>query len=122
MKPGFAAISTVLTLMAVMMAAVVTVTYLSVGEAQVGLAHQKGEEAWDLVDGCTEDLLLKIRNNAGFAGTSLVTPEGTCTVTYVSGGPNWEVVIAGGNSLSARKIRVLFTRGNKVQVSRWTEE
>jgi len=122
MKHGFVAISTVLVLMAVMMSAVVAITYLSVGELQTGLVQVKGEESLGLVEGCTEDLLQKIHDNPGFAGTSLSRPEGVCTFVYNSPGPNWDVMVSGNNSLSLRKVRVQFTRGNNVAVSKWQEE
>jgi len=121
MKQGFVAISTVLVLMAVMMSAVVAITYLSVGELQIGLVQVKGEESWNLVDGCTEDLLINIWKNPNFSAGSLSRPEGVCTFVYNSPGPNWDVTVSGNNSLSLRKIRVQFTRGNTVVVSKWQE-
>jgi hypothetical protein len=122
MKGGFVAISTVLVLMAVMMSAVVAITYLSIGELQAGLVQIRGEESLGLVEGCVEDLLVNIRKNPNFSAASLTRPEGVCTFIYNSPGPNWDVTVSGNNSLSPRKIRVWFTRGNTIGVAKWQEE
>lgn len=121
MKQGFVAISTILIMMAVMMTAVVAITYLSVGELQAARIQVAGEQSLDLAEGCTEDLLLKIHDNAGFTGTSLTRPEGICNFV-ISPGPNWDATVSGNDTLSIRKIRVQFTRGNNIAVSKWQEE
>ena len=60
---GFIAISTVLILVSVVVAIGTTVTLLSIDEARSGLILFQGEDNLDFVEGCVDDVMLKIRSN-----------------------------------------------------------
>src|SRR3972149_11622396 len=88
-KKGFVAITTVLILSAVVVAIATTVTLLSIGEAQSSLSLFKGEDNLSFVEGCVEDVMMKIRSNPAFGepiGTPVnITHSGeTCVVTVNS--------------------------------------
>lgn len=66
MEKGYIATITVLIVMAVVLATVSTVTFLSIGEAQSGFSLFKGEDTLTFVEGCMEDVLLKARASSTF--------------------------------------------------------
>lgn len=122
MRKGFAAITTILILSAVVLAISTTVTLLSIDEVQSSLSLFKGEDNLDLVEGCTEDYLLKIRADAGFAATNITRPEGECQITITSGNPNWDITVEAIGTNYQRKIRVVFVRNSTgINLTSWKE-
>lgn len=120
---GFVAISTVLILSLVVVSIAATVSLLSIGEAQSGLSLFKGEDNLSFVEGCVEDVMLKIRSNSGYSGTSIIRPEGTCSITYVTGGPvNWDVKVTSSTNTYQRTIEAVFTRNaTGITLTSWKE-
>lgn len=123
MKKGFVATTTVLIISAVIVAVVTTVVLLSVGEGQAALALLKGEENLANVEGCVEDVLQKIHDSGTYSGTSIGRPDGTsCNISYTLGGPtDWDITVTFSGTEYRRRIRVVFTRGASISVSRWEE-
>ncbi len=110
---GMTALSTVLVVSAVLLSLLITVTYLSVGEAQSGLADFKSQSRLALLDGCAEDILQKIHDNPVLVG-AINRPEGTCTIAANppgTGPTNWDLTISTDAADFPRKLRVTFTRG-----------
>ena len=125
MKKGFIAISSVLVLMVVILAVITTVVLLSVGEAQTSLSLLKGEDNLQLVEGCVEDYMLKIRSDPSFTATDITRPEGTCHVVINSANPNWDITVTADNNpagTSNRKIQVKFVRNSTgITLTSWLE-
>lgn len=122
MKKGFVATTTVLIISAVVVTVVTTAILLSVGEGQASLASYKGEENLASVEGCVEDVLQKIHDSGTYSGTSITRPEGTCTISYVQGGPtDWDITVSFSGTEYNRRIRVVFTRGANITISSWQE-
>lgn len=121
-QQGFVAISIVLILASVVLVVVSTVALLSINEAQSSLSMELGESNLDFVEGCTEDVLQKINQNPSFNGTSITRPEGICSITYITGTPNWDITVtAGGTNAFQRKIEVKFTRTSQINLTSWQE-
>lgn len=120
---GFAAITTVLILASVVVSIAITVSMLSIGEAQSGLALFKGEDNLNFVEGCVEDYMLKIRADAGFAGGDISMPDGKiCKITINSGNPNWDIIVTEKTTADQRNIRVVFVRGvSGITLTSWKE-
>lgn len=125
MEKGFIALSTVLVIMSVIVAIVATVTLLSIGEGQSSLAILNGEDNLELVEGCAEDAMLKIRSNSSYAGGSITRPEGTCNITINSPDPNWNITVSATNSPDRghqRKIQVIFVKNpTGITLTSWQE-
>lgn len=123
MKSGFAAISTVLVISAVTLAVIVTTVMLSIGTAQSSLALLLGEGNLQQVEGCAEDLLVKVRDNPTFSAATINRPEGMCNITYNLGGPvNWDATVAMNQGDYVRKIRVVFVHNTTfVTLTSWQE-
>lgn len=120
---GYIALTTVLVVMVVVIATVTTATYLSIGEAQSGLALLKGEDNLSFVEGCVEDVMLKIRSNSLYNAATISRPEGTCTITYNSGGPtNWDLLVSSQTTNYKRSINVVFVKNpTGITLTSWRE-
>jgi hypothetical protein len=112
-----------LLLSVVVLATVLTVTYLSIGEGQSSLALALGEDNLALVEGCAEDVLQEIHDSSTYAGTTITRPEGTCSISYSLSGPtNWDVAVTSTDARYKRKIRLIFTRSTTaVTLTSWQE-
>lgn len=122
---GFVAITTVLILSAVVVAISATVTLLSIGEAQSSLSLYKGEDNLDFVEGCVEDVMLKIRANSSYSGNTIGRPEGACSTSYNPGGTgptNWDITVTSQDASYQRQIRIIFVRNpTGITLTSWKE-
>lgn len=129
-QKGYIALTSVLVIIAVIVAAALTVTYLAIGEGQSGLALFKGEENLAFVEGCVEDGMLKARSDVNFGnpvGTEVIInrPEGACSVTVASKvGVTWtmNVTTSGASVPYKRTIVVIFDRNpTGITLTSWKE-
>ena len=106
-----------------MLTVIGTMTYLAIGEGQSSLTLELSENNLAAVEGCVEDLLQKVHDDAGFAAASLTHTDITCLYTYNSGGPSdWDVTVNAPAGSFARKTRVVFTRSSEaLTVTSWQE-
>ncbi len=108
---GFIATYTVLVVMAVVIAVGISISRLAIGEAQGSLALTNGENTLAFVEGCAEDAMIKIRSSSIFNSATFTRPEGTCSITYNTGGPvNWDLTVTTTATTYVRRVRVVFTR------------
>ncbi len=122
MQKGFVAVTTVLVIVSVILAVSTSIALLSVGEAQSSLVLFKGEDNLTLIEGCVEDMMLKVRSNSSFASGTISRPEGTCTITVNAGNPNWDVTVTSQTTTYQRKIQVKFTKGSSgLTLTSWKE-
>lgn len=116
---GFVVISTVFILLAVSLALGVTVTILSVSDAQTSYAISEGTDARGLLDGCVEDALLFSRANASYAGGMITRPEGFCSVSLSKAGNRWTATVR-TNGEYMQAAAVIFDRmGSGVKLVSW---
>jgi hypothetical protein len=90
---GFVVISTVFVLLAVSLMLGVTMTILSVSDAQTSYALSEGGSARVLLDGCVEDTLLFSRASASYAGGTVSRPGGSCVVSLSKSGNRWTATV-----------------------------
>lgn len=127
-QSGYIALTSMLLISAVIIMSIIGVTYSSIGEAQSGLALLKSEDNLQLVEGCIEDALLKIRSNSAFGqptGTpvTITRPEGTCSITVNSiVGLVWTVTATSSSTGYKRTLRVIITRNpTGIVLTSWLE-
>ena len=121
-KKGFAAMSAVLVISGVILAIITTVTIMAVGEGQSALSLELGNTDQYLVDGCVEDVMQKIHDLATYNTISITRPEGTCTITYNTGGPvNWDITVKEAGTNYGKIVRVVFVRGMTNTITSWLE-
>ena len=118
---GFIAITSVLIISAVVLAITISVSMLSLGQGQAGLALTKGEEALSFVDGCAEDALLKLRASSTYTGGNITRPEGTCTVTITSVGSTYTLTVSTADILYKRTVRIVANKGSAITITSWKE-
>lgn len=121
MNKGYIALSSVLVIAAVVVVIGVSVSLLSVSEAQMSLASKKGHESLLLTDGCVEEVLLYL-NRRGFLPSSVNTPEGSCSVQLNSqAGNQWTFTVGGMFEGYHKRIQVTATRDSVVYINSWKE-
>jgi hypothetical protein len=109
-QKGFVALSTVLMISAVVLVIVVSSAYLGISEMITSFSLVSAESNLALVEGCTEDYLLKISNNPTFSGGNISRPEGTCTVVINQSAPAWDITVSSTNTAYTRKVRAQITQ------------
>ena len=123
MQRGYIALLTILIVMAAVLTIASTVAFLSIGEAQSGLSLFKGEQTLDFVEGCTEDAMIRARNDSAYNGGDIIRPEGTCNVTINSKVANrWTMTTTTPNALYKRTIQLVFDRlSTGISLISWKE-
>ncbi len=116
---GFVVISTVFVLLAISLMLGVTVTMLSISDAQTSLSLSDGASARALLDGCVEDTLLFSRANNSYAGGTVARPEGTCSVSLSKAGNRWTATVR-TNGEYDHATEVVFDRtGSGIKLISW---
>jgi hypothetical protein len=121
-EKGVVAILVVLMIAAAGILLATTMSLGGIGGAQSSVSLVQGEQTLDFVEGCAEDALLNVWQNANYAGGNIARPEGTCTVG-VSTSTNVYTLTVGTIAASyARTIKVVVTRGaTNLILSSWQE-
>lgn len=123
MKPnkGYIAISAILVIAAVVLIIGTSVSLLSINDIQSAFAYIKGGQSLHLVEGCVEDALLQL-NNSNSLPSSILIPEGTCTVTVNShSGNDWTFTTSGTFSSHFKSVKVSVTRESLLSISSWIQ-
>lgn len=116
---GFVVISTVFILLAVALALGVTVTILSVSNAQTSLALSDGMDARGLLDGCVEDTLLFSRASASYVGGTITRPEGSCSAALSKAGTVWTATVRTNGDYDQAATIVFNRASSGVTLSSW---
>ncbi len=121
-QKGYIALSLVLILLAVISAIAITVSLLSIGEGQSGLASYLGEDTLTFVEGCTEDAILKARASSSYTGGNITRPEGACTVGVSKAGNVWTLTVSTTNTQYVRTIQAVINRvAPAITITSWRE-
>lgn len=120
-KTGYIALSSVLVISAVVLIVGVSVTLLSISEAQISLGGRKSEASVDFVEGCVEEALLRL-NEDNSVPTTIGLPQGQCSVT-IDGhvGDDWILTVSGSLDGYYHSIQVVANRSSTVTITSWGE-
>lgn len=110
MKKGFVTLITVLALLVFSVSISIAMTYLSISESRMSADTMFGEQALVLSESCAELALLKLRNDASYAGESMHVSEGDCEVVVNTTG--------GESTVSVRATGGEYTRSVRIEVIR----
>lgn len=120
-KSGYAAITSMLVVTAVLVMVGTGVSLLSIGNAQMSLGATQASGAHTLAESCIEEALLKLNLNSSIP-TSVTTPQGTCTITLDSqSGTTYTFSVTAAQNNRTKKITVSASRTNAVGVISWQE-
>lgn len=122
---GYIAFIGLLIISAVTLAVSVSIALLGISEAQSSLSAKKGEEVLKIAEGCGEEALLRLRDNAGYSDGSLNVGNGSCTIN-VSGEGQDRIIditaITSGPPQYVKKIQIIAKRvGNSINIVSWSE-
>lgn len=120
-KKGYAAITSIIVTLVVIVLVGIASSILSIGNAQMSLGQSNSEATLSLVESCIEDALLKY-NVSGAVPTSRTTPLGTCTITIDSTTPTSTTFTTVGTiSAHNHSIQVVANRVGSVIVANWIQ-
>lgn len=121
-QQGYIALLTTLIVLAVALVTVGSVSLLSIGEAESGLALSKGESSLQFVEGCMEDAILKVKTNANYSGGTITHPEGKCVITVTKNGSTYTLTSTTDNTVQYKRVvQVTLTRTNSISINSWKE-
>ena len=122
---GYIALTSILVISAVALAISVSISLLGVGEAKSSLDYRRGQETLKIAESCTEEALLRLRNDANYSSGSLNVGGGTCSINVNGVGADRTIdVSAQLTNLSdySQSIQVIVKRaGNSVNVVSWSQ-
>lgn len=120
-QSGYIALMTVIIISAVALALATTVALLALGEAESSFALSQGEGTLQFVDGCMEDALQNIWNNASYTGGNITRPEGTCVITVSQAGSTYTVTATNSSTQYQRTEQAVVNRGTTLTIQSWKE-
>jgi hypothetical protein len=120
-KKGYAAIISIIVILAVIVTVGLAVTTLSIGNAQMSLGQSKGEGNLSIVESCIEDALLTY-NNTSLVPVSVTLPPGSCTITIDSSTPTSSTFTTSSTSSNySRSIQVTADRTTNINIVNWIQ-
>lgn len=120
-RSGYAAITSIIVILAVVVIVGITTSILSIGNAQMSLGQSNSEASLSLVESCIEDALL-VYNRTGSIPTSRATPLGTCAITIDnSTATSTTFTTTGTIGIYTRNIQVVADRIGSVAVANWVQ-
>lgn len=108
---GYITLMSVLVLGAVGVALTISLILLGLGASRTGFAVEQSNQAKAIVNACSEEGLMRIRESTSFTGSgNLTLGSGNCVYTVTSqGGQNRTVSSTGTVGTLVRKVRILVT-------------
>jgi hypothetical protein len=120
-KQGYAAIVTVLIISFVVLSVGTTSALTAINSLTNTLSSYRGRKALEIVESCAEDALIRL-NKDNTIPTSITLPQGTCAITPVPTGNNWNITIIGPTVDSHSKIiQITATRNDTITITSWKE-
>lgn len=124
-QQGFIAFTSLLVVSAVTLAIAASISLLGIGEANTSLGFKKGQEALKVAEGCAEEALLRLRDNANYADSSLNVGNGSCNISISGTGRDRTINITAtifGPPNYVKKIQVTAKRaGSSINLISWQE-
>ena len=118
---GFIALITLLVILSIVLITGLSISFLSVEEANMSLQKSRSSQTYYLANLCAEDALMQLKETNG-AYTGETKPDiesGSCEISVVG---NWAVKVKADFQNQTRKIRVIASQINpKMIISSWQE-
>lgn len=122
LQGGYVALATVLVIAVVVTSIGLAVSTQSVDTVQSSLFAEKTHAARNFVEGCIEDVLLRLNENDAIPGT-ITLPEGSCSVTINSQvGSIWNFTVVGSQDGQTVSILVEAERSGTVSITDWLQQ
>lgn len=122
-KPGFILITTTLILLALSVTLVAATFSFSLGSSDRSLALERGEQALALADGCMEEALFQIRNDADYGDATIDLGGLSCAVDVERTRDDYMITVETASNGHTRRVIVEAHRGaNQMALSSWVVE
>jgi len=120
-KSGFIALITVLIIFAIILLVGLSVSLLSIGEAQMGLKKTQSSQSTYLANLCAEQALMKLKENINYSGGEIIDIEGgNCQILPIEG--KWTIKTIANFENQVKKIKIIVSQVNpEMIISSWQE-
>jgi hypothetical protein len=118
---GFIALVTVLIIFAIVLLVGLSISLLSINEAQMGLRKSQSSQAYFLANLCAEDALMKLKEDINYSGNETIEIEGgSCQILPIEG--KWTIKTISNFQNQVKKIKIMVSQVNpKMIISSWQE-
>ena len=118
---GFIALVTVLIIFAIALLIGLSVSLLSISEAQMGLKKAQSSQAYFLANLCAEQALIKLKENIDYSGGETIEiGGGNCQILPIEG--NWTIKTIANFQNQIKKIKIIISKVNpQMVISSWQE-
>jgi len=124
-QKGYIALISILIISGITLLIAISASLFGISESDMGLAKNQSSKAFYLVTLCTEDALMKLKDDLNYQGNETLTfDEGSCDILPLEGNGNQDRVIKtiGTAYNQTRKIKIEINRVNpKMEISSWQE-
>jgi hypothetical protein len=125
LQMGFVALTTMLVISAVALAASISISLIGVSRVKNSLDFKKGQETLKIAEGCAEAALLGLRDDVDYSGGSLIIGNGTCTIGISGAGSNRtidvEATISDSSTYVKRLQLTVVRTGNSINIITWKQ-
>lgn len=120
-QKGFVAISSIIVIAAIVTVIGITMSLVSINEAQVAFSGRKSKEILNIVEACIEDSLYRL-NSTNTLPSSVTLPQGTCSIiTNAHVGDTWTFTTIATVSSYAKAVQVQATYSDTISIGQWKE-
>ena len=118
---GFIALVTVLIIFAIVLLVGLSISLLSINEAQMGLRKSLSSQAYYLANLCAEDALMKLKEDINYSGNETIgIGGGSCQILPIEG--NWTIKTISNFQNQVKKIKIIVSQANpQMLISSWQE-
>jgi nitrate/TMAO reductase-like tetraheme cytochrome c subunit len=118
---GFIALITVLIIFAIVLLVGLSISLLSINEAQMGLKKSQSSQAYFLANLCAENALMKLKENINYSGNETIEIEGgSCQILPIEG--KWIIKTISNFQNQVKKIKIIVSQVNpQMLISSWQE-
>jgi len=118
---GYIAITSVLIISAIALSIVTSTALSSISTLQTSFTSKQEDQGLNLLEGCAEDVLLYLNNN-NLLPSSIILPEGTCTVSLNSQiNQDWDFNLLGNFNNQSQGLHINATRSYRVTINLWQQ-
>lgn len=118
---GFIALVTILIISAVALLVCLSISFFSLGEAQMSLQKNQSSQAHYLANLCAEEALMKLKEDINYQGNEVfIFEQGSCQILSIEG--SWTIKVLADCSNQIKKLKIVVSQVNpKTEISSWQE-
>ncbi len=118
---GFIALVTILIILGIVLIIGLSISFLSIGEAQMSLQKSQSSQAYYLAYLCAEEALMKLKEDSGYTGETKfnIIGDDNCVISVTD---NWTIEILADFQNQIRKMKIVVSQINpEIIIDSWQE-